>query len=158
MEHRQLQTTPYVLEHLWSHLDTHSYLSSVFPPMQYTKLLCETTAWPWTRRGSFLVSLHFIFLQWNEYYWKHTSDSVAHSCVKSRISSWTDKIMYILVEFILRVKTHDRVKGLVGLQVFASDGEQQVFRFTQTEQASRAGHRWHCLPITSNTVQLDRTK
>lgn len=84
-----------------------------------------------------------------KYYWKHTSEPVAHSCVKSRISSWTD---------ILRVITHDRVEGLVGLQVFASDGEQQVFRFTQTEQASRAGHRWHCPPIASNTVQLDRTK
>lgn len=43
-----------------------TYFSSVFPPMQYTSLLCETTAWPWIRRGSFLVSLHFILLQWHE--------------------------------------------------------------------------------------------
>lgn len=74
--------------------------------------------------------------------------------MKSRISRWTDKAF----EFILSVITHDGVEGLVGLQVFASDGEQQVFTFAQTEEASRAGHRRHCPPISSNAVQLDRVE
>lgn len=46
-----------------AHTDTFTHLSSVFPPIQYTSPLWEMTAWPWIFRGSFLVSLHFIFLK-----------------------------------------------------------------------------------------------
>lgn len=71
---------------------------------------------------------------------------IPHSCVNSRIKD----------EFILSVVTHDRVEGLVGLQVFASDGEQQVFTFTQIKQASRAGHWWQCPPVRRKTIKLDQ--
>ncbi len=96
-----------------------------------------------------LVPFHLSAMTWNTI---EATDLSQQSSVKSRISRWTDKAF----EFILSVITHDGVEGLVGLEVFASDGEQQVFKFAQTEEASRAGHRRHCPPVSSYTVQLDR--
>lgn len=60
------------------------------------------------------------------------------------------------IDIILSVVTHDRVQGLVGLQIFASDGKQQVFIFAQIEQASGTGHGRHGSPFGTKTVQLQQ--
>lgn len=152
MDHRQLQTTPYVPEHLWSQLHTHSLLlviclssDAVHQVVMWHNWMAVNTQ----RKFLGLVPFHLSAMTWNTI---EATDLSQQSSVKSRISRWTDKAF----EFILSVITHDGVEGLAGLEVFASDGEQQVSTFAQTEEASRAGHRRHCPPVSSYTVQLDR--
>lgn len=158
MEHRQLRTTPYAWMRApmisFTHtLTCHLFFLQCSTPCCYVRQLHGRE---YAKEVSLSRSISSFCNEMKP--WRHTPEPVAHSCVKSRISSRTDKIMDILYAFILRVITHDWVEGLVGLQVFASDGEQQVFTFTQAEQASRAGHWWHCTPLSSDTVQLETTK
>lgn len=81
-----------------------SYLSSVLPPIQYTRPFSETTQWPWIFKGNFLVSVHFIFLQKK---WQ----------IKSNVfnSKNRERIQMVGVLDLLSVIAQNSVMRLIGL-------------------------------------------